>query len=222
MSAMNSYLFQNIVECAYLKAINFEEALANCSEEDTLYTRLDEDDRAYTLHNDERLDISSLDDGLCEKLFRFTHDEMKRLAMSMGLSDSIQFRENSPQTFSWQAVDALAIMLRRFVYPSRLVDLSLLFGVYQSTICTIFNSMVERIYFKYKDGIRYNKKCPSPFNLRVFNDAIVSKGSCYEDVTSFINGTLNAICRPGEYQESVYNGRVRQHGLKHQAIVCPV
>lgn len=221
MSSMNSFLFQNITERAYLEAVNFEEAVANDSEEETLYTRLDRDDRAYTLHNSQRLDISSLDDDLCKKLFRFTCEEIKRIVRAMGFPESIQFRENSAHSFSWDAVDALAIMLRRFAYPSRLLDLSLLFGIHESTICTIFNSMVEKIYLKYKDGIRYNKKHLTSLNLRIFNDAIVSKGSCYEDVVGFIDGTLNAICRPGEYQESVYNGHVRQHGLKYQAIVCP-
>lgn len=40
------FLFQNIAERAYLEVINFEEAVANDSEEDTLYTRLDRDDHS--------------------------------------------------------------------------------------------------------------------------------------------------------------------------------
>lgn len=59
------------------------------------------------------------------------------------------------------------------------------------------------------------------FNLRRFSDAITRKGSCYPEVVGFIDGTINAICRPVELQESVYNGHVRFHGLKYQGIVTP-
>lgn len=173
MSSWSSYLFQNTAEQAYLEAVYLEEALANELEEDTLYNRLDRGDEVYTLHDGQWLDLSSLDDDLCKELFRFTYEQIKRLATAMCLPDSIQFQENTTHPFSWQAVDALAIMLRRFVYPSRLADLSRLFGIHQTTITIIFESMTGKIYSKYKDGIRYNKKHLNPFNLRVFNDAIV-------------------------------------------------
>lgn len=137
-------------------------------------------------------------------------------------SENLVFRAGSPaHRFTWNTIEALAIMLRRLAYPSRLIDLSLLFGVNYATICTIFNEMIERLYNKYNEGIRYNKKHLNSFNLRVFNDAIIEKGSPYRDVVGFIGGTINVICRPIEHQEVVYNGHIRAHGLKYQGIVCP-
>ncbi|KAG1513937.1 hypothetical protein G6F52_010043 [Rhizopus delemar] len=117
----------------------------------------------------------------------------------MGLGATVVFRAGEPQQFSYNSSKALAIMLRRLAYPSSLFDLQLLFGIDLSTICLALSS----------------------FNLRLFNNAIVAKGSCYDDVVGFIDGTLIAMCRPSDAQESVYNGHVRQHGLKYQAIVTP-
>lgn len=78
--------------------------MANDSEKDIHYTWLDRDDGEYTRRNSQRLDVPSLDDELCKKLFRFTYEE--RIARAIGLSDLIQFQENSTHTFSWKAVDA--------------------------------------------------------------------------------------------------------------------
>lgn len=74
---------------------------------------------------------------------------------------------------------------------------------------------------KYKDGIYYNKKHFTPLNWRRFNDAIIDKGTCYEEVVGFIDGTLEVICRLTEYQEVTYSGHIKDHAQKYQAIVCP-
>ena len=43
-------------------------------------------------------------------------------------------------------------------------------------------------------------------------------GSCF---WGFIDGTLNATCRPVLDQEEFYSGHKRKHGYKYQAIVTP-
>lgn len=138
----------------------------------------------------------------------------------MGLGATVVFRAGEPQQFSYNSTKALAIMLRRLAYPSRLFD-QLLFGIDLSTICIVFNSMIELIFLQISRWNSLQQKALSSFNLRLFNNAIVAKGSCYDDVVGFIDGTLIAMCRPSDAQESVYNGHVRQHGLKYQAIVTP-
>lgn len=75
----------------------------------------------------------------------------------MGLGATVVFRAGEPQQFSYNSTKALAIMLRRLAYPSRLFD-QLLFGIDLSTICLVFNSMIELIFYKYRDGIRFNKR----------------------------------------------------------------
>jgi hypothetical protein len=76
-------------------------------------------------------------------------------------------------------------------------------------------------FYKYREGIRYNKRYLNSWNLHVFNAAIVAKGLCYREVVGLIDGTLNATYRPENAQEVVYNGHVRQHGLKYQSVVTP-
>lgn len=56
------------------------------------------------------------------------------------------------------------------------------------------------IYNKYKDGVQHNKKHLTPLNLGWFNDAIIDKGTYYDEVAGFIDRTLNVICRPTEDQ----------------------
>lgn len=82
--------------------------------------------------------------------------------------------------------------------------------------------MVDIIYSKYSDGIRYNKKHLTPLKLRIFNDAIIDRGTCYEDAVGFISGNLNAIDRPGEQQKVVDSSdQGKLHDLPFQAVVCP-
>lgn len=210
--------FFNLAEREYLDAIEFENEL---EEDDELFDELGGNSRLYNLHNLQRLDISSLTDEHCLLLFRFTYSEIQRIAAAMNLPELTVFRSNSRQQFSWNSVEALAIMLRRLAYPARLIDLQFLFGINKYTLCTIFNGMVETLYEKYHEGIRYNKNHMHPWNLRRFSAAVTAKGSCYEGVVGFIDGTLNPIARPIKLQETVYNGHVRQHGLKYQGIVTP-
>lgn len=120
----------------------------------------------------------------------------------------------------------MAIILRRFAYLLQYKDLSLLFGVPESTMRIIFNAMAKMIYSKYSDGIRYNKKRLTSVNLRIFNDAIINKDTCYEDVVGFIGGAPNAIGRSVEYQELVdSSGNVNRHclpGRHHSQFMWPV
>lgn len=181
-----------------------------------------EEDTAPTLYNDgQRLNLQSLTDDMCIQLFRFTYHQIQSVVSSMGLADTIAFRANTSHQFYWNTIEAFAIMLRRLAYPSRLIDLELLFGISYSTVCVIFNEMIVLLYTKYNRGIRLAKNHLSPYNLKRFNEAIIQKGSPYSEVIGFIDGTLNAVCRPGENQEGLYNGHVKQHGLKYQGIVTP-
>jgi hypothetical protein len=40
-------------------------------------------------------------------------------------------------------------------------------------------------------------------------------------VGGFLDGTVRKICRPGEFQESVYNGHKKSTALKYQAVTAP-
>lgn len=217
-------LFYIDVERAYLNAIEFEVELH--SHYDNLLGRLDDDLAVYVLHDRDskrtRLDIRDLTDEQCKLLFRLTYVQLQNIVSTMKLDETVSFELESSRTFSCSSVEALAIMLRRFAYTSRLFDLQMLFGIDVSTIGIVFDSMIKIVYIKYRDGIRYNKNHLHSFNLRNFNAAIVEKGSCYREVAAFIDGTLDAAYRPEEAQVAVKNGHGQQlDGLKYQTIVTP-
>ncbi|KAI8337800.1 hypothetical protein BD560DRAFT_339798 [Blakeslea trispora] len=120
--------------------------------------------------------------------------------------------------FKRDAVYSLAVLLRRLAYPSRLKDLSLLFGYGFSTISIIVNGMLDLLDDLFSSGIEFDEHQFRVQNLKRFNAAIIEKGSYFSDVVAFIDGTYNAICRPTENQEVCYNGHERNHCLKYQGM----
>ncbi|KAI9358862.1 hypothetical protein BD770DRAFT_455397 [Pilaira anomala] len=138
---MSTYHLLTIAEILTERLINLIEEEEE--EEDDLFSRLRRNRRAYALHNRQRLDIASLDDDLCKLLFRFTYTEIKRITKAMRLPEKISFRSNTSQSFTMNRDYALTIMLRRLAYPSRLIDLELLFDIAYATIGMVFNSMID-------------------------------------------------------------------------------
>ncbi|KAG2193789.1 hypothetical protein INT47_009931 [Mucor saturninus] len=184
------YLYATIR--TYEDYINIVEERLN--EEDELLARLEH--------------ISTLSNEVCKSLFRFTFRELKMVSRALGFPEKVSFRQHTRQHFSLDRHLALAIMLRRMAYPSRLLDLELLFGIDKATIGT-----------NYEEGITFNAKHLHSFNLQRFAEATERKGSCFAGVIGFVDGTLNGVARPSEYPEILYNGHVRYHGLKYQGIV---
>lgn len=221
MSADILNAIYSAAELAFLDVLEREKEAFEASEEN-FFDRLDGNRRQYRLHNRQKLDLTTLDDELCESLFRFTLSEIKKIAIAMEFPEKISFRDSSPQRFYMDREYALAIMLRRLAYPSRYVDLELMFGIADSTICVIFNTMVVKIYLRFSEGIKLNRCHLHSFNLMRFNDAVRRKGSPYDQVVGFIDGSVHMIARPIENQETVYNGHYRRHGIKFQSIVTVV
>jgi hypothetical protein len=57
--------------------------------------------------------------------------------------------------------------------------------------------------------------------FQFYADAIREKGAPLNNVIGFIDGTVRPLCRPGQFQQVVYNGHKRVHALKFQSIVSP-
>lgn len=112
-----------------------------------------------------------MEDDICKSLFCFTY-----VAIAFGLSERIVFRGGTSSAFSKDRYLSLAIMLRRLAYPSRLVDLQLLFNIHYSTIGVIFNNMIELLDHNFGKGVSFNHKHLNVHNLRRFFDATERKG----------------------------------------------
>ncbi|OAD76509.1 hypothetical protein PHYBLDRAFT_165036 [Phycomyces blakesleeanus NRRL 1555(-)] len=136
------------------------------------------------------------------------------------MGDIVYFRKGTPSEFSLPMTLALMIVLRRMVFPARLVDLSLLFGKGKSTLSVIFNEMIEKIYIKFYSALKFDYCQFRESNLMRFSRAIRERSPAMYCV-GFIDGTFNKIARPIVDQEGAYNGHYRGHGLKYQAVVTP-
>ena len=58
--------------------------------------------------------------------------------------------------------------------------------------------------------------------LQVWADAVRQRGSPLDNFLGFIDETLVLVCRPIQYQEIIYNGYKRTHGIKFQSIMLPI
>lgn len=123
-------------------------------------------------------DLSSLDDEISLTEFNFTYNELRMVALALGLPAQIKFRDGEEgKEFEIDRVMALAIMLRRLVYPARYLDLEFLFGLSGNILETVFNGMSKLLYHHFHEGIRLNKRHLHSFNLRKFSHAISKKGN---------------------------------------------
>ncbi|KAI9352338.1 hypothetical protein BD770DRAFT_142116 [Pilaira anomala] len=138
---LNTHYLLTIAEILTEGLINLIEQ--ESENEDDLFTRLGRNHRTYALHNRQRLDIAAFYDDLCKRLFCFTYAEKKRITKAMRLPEQISFRSNSSQSFTMNRDYALAIMLRRLAYPSRLIGLELIFDIAYATIGMVFNSIAD-------------------------------------------------------------------------------
>ncbi|OBZ80518.1 hypothetical protein A0J61_11433 [Choanephora cucurbitarum] len=124
--------------------------------------------------------LQTLGDDTCLLLFRFTLDQIKQIKVAIGLADEIVFRgDDARHSFKRDAIYSLAILLRRLSYPSRLKDLTLLFGYDFSTISTIINGMLDLLNHLFREGLDFNEHQFRVHKLQRFNAAIIEKGSSF-------------------------------------------
>ena len=71
----------------------------------------------------------------------------------------------------------------------------------------ISNEEVDFIYENHREKItRWNLQLLNPHCLQKYADAVHQKGAALDNCFSFVNGTVKAICRPGQMQRTVNNG----------------
>jgi hypothetical protein len=191
MTAHDTELLDILTIEAYHNTMMFENQVEKYH--DYLLDRLEGNNSIRQLHDHQRLNIACLDDETSIKLFYFTLSETKRIATAFGLPESIEFKGD----ISLNSTEALAIMLRRLIYTTpELKDLELLFGLDGSTITTVFDFMMEKLYTMFHQGIRYNKNHLHSFNSKRFSSAItVKKGCCDKQIVGFIDVSLDPIQR---------------------------
>lgn len=166
---------------------------------------------------DFRLDILSMPDDEALDHFRFTSSDLERLLVHLQIPDPVITKEGVRAT----PLEALAVCLRRMVFPQRWIDMAGMFGRAPSTLCHIFYYIVEHIDAKFSDLLYFDENRITA-NLDRYCRAIAAKNPDHIDgVWGFIDGTVRPVCRPSKGQEALYNGHKRVHAFKFQTVVAP-
>lgn len=164
-----------------------------------------------------RCTFVGMDDVLCYHLTRFSTQEINRFLPLLALHE-IHFRNRLEAT----PEEALAVMLIRLSYPSRYWAMMDRFGHSRTWLCIVFNDTIIHLYRRYRKMLAWDNKRLTFERLSAYSQAIhnLGGGSCF---WGFIDGSLDATCRPVLDQQGVRSGHtsIQKHGYKYQTVVTP-
>ena len=165
-----------------------------------------------------KFDLDNLTDQECLTDFRFYKNDVYNLKDVFQIPDEIVCYNRTVV----DGLEALCIFLRRFAYPCRYGDLIPRFGRPVPELCIISNEIVNTIHNLYGHKLQnFNQAWLSPAKLEDYAHAVHQKGAPLDYCWGFVDGTIRAVCRPGENQRTLYNGHKRVHSIKFQSVVAP-
>ena len=173
---------------------------------------------SYPYWNYDAFDLDSMTDDECKSEFRFLKNDVYLLEETLDIPDAIKCYNGVVV----DGVEALCIMLKRFSYPCRYVDMMPRFGRAVPQLSMISNRIADIIFDDYGHLLR-NLAQPwlSQAELKQFAESIHAKGAPLETCWGFIDGTVRPPCKPGQNQRALYNGHKRVHSIKFQSVVAP-
>ena len=129
--------------------------------------------------------------GEFHALFRFFPRDIPPLMSALRVPDYVR-------PLHMPGDEALLIMLNRLAYPSRLDELSHLFGRSTGSLSTIIRHMVDLLMDVASQKLaKFDPKYWTPY-VQYFARAIHQAGAPLENVWCFIDGTFRACARPGQ------------------------
>lgn len=219
MSSHINNFFNNIIESEFSTlSLNYEpefEDLEDNSPDRHIFPRLP---------GSQRLDFKAIPDRKSRANFRFTYLELVRITKAMGLDGRVAIRsddDSSKHVFHVSGLEGLAIVLARLARPNSYEQLESIFGMGTSELGHTYNTILVMLFCKYENGLIFNRLHFHPLNLKLFNEAIKRRGSCYPDCVGFIDGSKIDIARPTRDQELNYSGHYKKHVMRFQVIVTP-
>lgn len=166
----------------------------------------------------------SADDALTHFRFRKVHlqevsDKLwpRLSAYLVGTKEKIVFGDGH---YSAPYETLLLLVLFRLARPRRIRrDMEEFFGFRRNKICIGIKAMVCAMYslaVQYLDN-------PALFHhlMPRYSNIINAKCGLDNNVWGFLDGTLRRTCHPTYYQEQMYSGHKRIHGIKFQSVVTP-
>jgi hypothetical protein len=114
---------------------------------------------------------------------------------------------------------AFLCMCMKYAWPTRLGTMTAMFGKGSSWISRIIKAIRELFFAKFHTRLRY-PRCISAEDLHRFSSAVAKK-SGLDIVFGFLDGTVRPVCKPGDAQNELYNGKDCVHALKYQIVSTP-
>ncbi|XP_071944737.1 uncharacterized protein [Antedon mediterranea] len=190
-------------------------------EEYLLLYNLNKRNNLNVQYNDyNKFNLESYNDDECNTFFRrFRKEDIYRLQRALQIEDDVKCVNGLKVT----GIETLCILLKRFAYPCRYIDMVPMFARPIPQLCMITNMALNYIYngFEHLFSNCFRQPWLSPGNMERFAAAIYDSGAAIDNCWGFVDGTVRPICRPGEHQRIVYNGHKRVHSLKFQSVVTP-
>ena len=157
----------------------YEEYILN--EEETLlaFELLDKSKDPILHRKYARFDLNQLifDETECEEMFRFSKEDIPRLAEALRLPNKF----TGYQGTTCDSIEGLCLLLRRLAYPCRYVDLIPLFGRAKQEISIISSLVLDAIYSVHRHLLNtFTAPWMSPRNLAAYCEAIHDKGAALD------------------------------------------
>ncbi|KAK3105969.1 hypothetical protein FSP39_009829 [Pinctada imbricata] len=190
--------------------------LAALENDDELLLLLNTEEREKSVLH--KVNIDALNDEQFRSMFRFQREDMTRLSCALRLPTKVVCENRTVCS----GIQGLCILIRRLAYPSRLEDLSHVFGRSKAELSYICNTVLNLIDSEHGHLLEnLNQSWLAHNQLDEMVDSVRRCDAPLSNCWGFIDGTVRPICRPQENQRLVFNGHKRIHGLKFQSIVTP-
>ena len=168
--------------------------------------------------NYEAFELDNMSDDECQAEFRFYKNDVCDLMEVLGF----------PETFTCyngltvDGTEALCILLKRFAYPCRYLDMIPRFARPVSQLCMTSNMVMDYLYTHWSHLLTsLNQPWLSPDNLEIFANGTFQAGGALRNCFGFVDGTVRPVSRPGKNQRVLYNGHKKVHAIKVQSVAVP-
>ncbi|CAH3176394.1 unnamed protein product, partial [Porites evermanni] len=164
-----------------------------------------------------RFTLDAVSEEECLSSFRFRQLDIPYLAQVLRLPEKFI----CPNRTAALTEEALCILLRRFAYPCRYVDMMPQFGRSPQELSLIANKVMDEIYETHGHLLTtIDHPWLTRAKRREMADAVHEVGAALPNCWGFVDGTVRPVCRPGEAQRILYNGHKRVHGIKFEQVLA--
>ena len=117
------------------------------------------------------------------------------------------------------ATEPICMLLKRFAYPCRYLDMIPRFARPTPEICVGCNTVMHMLHQQWGFLLNsFNRVTLSPINLQSYANAVHKRGAPLRNCWGFIDGIVRAISRQGINQRVLYNRHKRINAIKFQSV----